>query len=168
MGRQRCPHVRYSDIYYFAILVVLPAAARGPRRGGRKVQDYYRFRVGLSFGLILCAHYGDVNAMYSCTNQLERFQRKLGPAGPAALALPHTAIFHPWVCDVFGDLHPTMAADIKGLAECIARGTRGRAPSAAASASRASSVENRLLVGLSFTRQRLLLHFFEERLSSCT
>ena len=99
--------------------------------------------------------------------KLSSFQRKLGPRGLAAIALPHIVTFHPWVCNVFGDLHPTMAADIKGLAECIARGSRGRSPSAAAASGRAASVENRLLVGLSFTRQHLLFNFFEERPSSC-
>jgi hypothetical protein len=63
--------------------------------------------------------------------------------------------------DVYGGLHPVFLADIRGLADCIARGAAGRMPSPTADAAASADAANDLLTLLSFELQRQLFKFFE-------
>ena len=69
--------------------------------------------------------------------------------------------------DVHGALHPILAADILGIAECIARGSQNRVISDRALLQLTAKTKNDFLIRLSFALQRWRFAFFDSRLRKC-
>jgi hypothetical protein len=114
------------------------------------------------------AHLVPGRALQLAADAKEREYRiKLGAAGPAAVALPRVTVFHPWVCDIYGSVHPTLDADLHGLAEHIMLGSLNRGLSSSAGEARSAAIVSKVQSQFSFELQRHMFSFLEGRLQKC-